>query len=533
MKKRIVYLVCGLMLSLSMAQAERVMVISDPHVIASSLLQPGAAADEMLASGRKMLDLSEPAFRALIDTALLYRPELVLIPGDLTKDGEKVSHELVAAQLARLTEAGIPVLVIPGNHDIANPASYAYNGDQKTKVANITDAEFDAIYAAYMPQASTARDSESHSYVTEPLRGVTVLAIDGVHGNAGTGSLSDKTLNWLLAQADAAVAKGNMVLAMCHWQLIEHVDNQTMVLSSSQLAHGDSIAQLLAQHKVHVVLTGHFHINGVTTKYYGTLNDSIVEISTGSPVAYPCPYRWLEISADRSTISVTTDEIRALGTITDMHAYSRAWQQEATRNMGPDAARRAWRKVDAYLAQMESSSNLTMKAFAVLLKARIPQDDSTRVALFEKHMGQSMVDLYILHSDANENTRPEKDAIVNAFYDNLQNFMIEVLGEDLLNHPVYGVMVGPMVELAMNMVSASITSLTEDITTGDNPEYEDRTDDLYPVLRVNEPLEVSHEGLETVEAENHHATYDVLGRPVQNPAPGQIVIRNKTKQVTK
>ena len=372
-------------------------------------------------------------------------------------------------------------------------------------------------------------DEGSHSYVAEPLRGVTILAIDGAHGNAGTGSLSDNTLRWLLAQADAAVAKGNMVIAMCHWQLIEHVDNQTMLLSSSQLAHGDSIAQLLAQHKVHVALTGHFHINGVTTKYYNTLNDSIVEITTGSPVAYPCPYRWLEISADRSTISVSTDEIRSLDTIADMHAYSRAWQQASTWNMVPDAARRAWNKVDAALAQMLQSSNLMLKGFAILLNQRIPTDDSTRVAMFEQHMGQSMVDLYILHSDANENTRPEKDTIVEAFYDNLTNFMVEVLGEELLDNPLGGY----VVEMAMNMVDASITSMTEDITTGDNPAYTDRTDDLYPVLKVNDPQEIPHEGLETVEAEANDRTYDVLGRPVNHPAPGQIIIRNKTKQVTK
>ena len=529
MKKRIVFLVCGLMLSLGMAQAERVMVISDPHVIASSILQPGAAADEMLASGRKMLDLSEPAFKALIDTALVHQPELVLLPGDLTKDGEKVSHELVAAQLKRLTDAGIQVLVIPGNHDISNPASYAYNGDQKTKVANITDAEFDAIYAAYMPQASTARDTESHSYVTEPLRGVTVLAIDGTHGNAGTGSLSDKTLNWLLARADEAVAKGNLVIAMCHWQLIEHVDNQTMILSSSQLAHGDSIAELLTKHQVRLALTGHFHINGVTTKYYGTLNDSIVEVTTGSPVAYPCPYRWLEISADRSTVKVNTDLIMALPEHPDMQTFSRAWQQEHTANMAPDAARRAWRKVDAYLAQMENNSSITLKLFVAALKARIPQDDSTRVAMFEKYMGQSMVDLYILHSDANENTRPEKDTIVDAFYDNLTNFMVEVLGEDLLENPLGSY----MVEMAMNMVDASITSMTEDITTGVDPDYTNRTDDLSPVLKLIAPQEIPNEAIETVEAENPQTAYDVLGRPVTNPAPGQIIIRSHTKQVTK
>ena len=101
------------------------MVIADPHVIPASLLQPGTAADEMLSSVRKMLDLSESAFTALIDTALAYTPDLVLIPGDLTKDGEKASHEWMAEQLARLTSAGIPVLVIPGNHDISNPSAYS------------------------------------------------------------------------------------------------------------------------------------------------------------------------------------------------------------------------------------------------------------------------------------------------------------------------------------------------------------------------------------------------------------------------
>lgn len=523
MKKRILILVCGLIMGFGVSRAERVMVISDPHVIASSLLQPGAAADEMLASGRKMLDLSEPAFKALIDTALLYRPELVLIPGDLTKDGEKVSHELVAAQLKRLTDANIPVLVIPGNHDIANPAAYAYNGDQQTKVANITDADFDQIYAAYM---GTTVDEGSHSYVAEPLRGVTILAIDGAHGNAGTGSLSTNTLNWLLTQADAATAKGNMVIAMCHWQLIEHVDNQTMLLSSSQLAQGDSIAQLLAQHKVHVALTGHFHVNGGSTRFYAN-NDSIVEITTGSPVAYPCPYRWLEISADRSTISVTTDEIRSLGTITDLHAYSRAWQEEHTWNMVPDAALRAWKKVDNYVAKLKSSSSATTKAMGMAIEAVLPKTDSARIDVFERHMGGPTVALYMLYSDANEPERPEKDAVKDSVYYGM-TYMIEEVTDGLL-----GSLQAMMAEMAIMMVEAPVESICEDITTNDNPKYKNRTDDLYPVLKVNEPQPIPQEGFETVEAEGNQTAYDVLGRPVTNPAPGQIIIRNKTKQVTK
>ena len=64
------------------------MLITDPHVLAPSLVEPGSAFDEMMTGQRKMIDLGASVWEALIDTAMLYKPELVLIPGDLTKDGE-------------------------------------------------------------------------------------------------------------------------------------------------------------------------------------------------------------------------------------------------------------------------------------------------------------------------------------------------------------------------------------------------------------------------------------------------------------
>ena len=85
-----------------MQAQERIMVITDPHVLAPSLVEPGTAFDEMMTGQRKMIDLSAPVWEALMDTALLYKPELVLIPGDLTKDGELESHALVAASLKTL-----------------------------------------------------------------------------------------------------------------------------------------------------------------------------------------------------------------------------------------------------------------------------------------------------------------------------------------------------------------------------------------------------------------------------------------------
>ena len=483
MKRLIISMVCGLGLSVLAMQAERVMVISDPHVIAQTLLQPGTAADEMLASGRKMLDLSEPAWKALMDTALLYQPDLLLIPGDLTKDGEAVSHDTVVASLTRLQEAGIPTLVIPGNHDISSTAAYAYSGDQKTEVANIDDAQFDQLYAPFM---GAVREPNSHCYVAEPLPGVTVLAIDGSHGNAGTGSLSETTLNWLLAQADAAEAKGNLIIAMCHWHILEHVDNMAELMSSSQLDTASYVAQQLAAHKVRFILTGHFHVNGATTKYFG--NDSIVEVTTGAPVAYPCPYRWLDISADRSTVTVGTEEIRSLDTIADLHTYSRAWQEAHTWTMLPQMGRKAWAKVDKYVRAMQNSSNWLTKQQGDKLAEKMPKTDSARIDMFERNMGEAVVNLYMLHSDANEPDRPEKDEVKTAVYSGLNAMIGEVMdGGGLLDAGLSLV----MSEIAMNMMSVPVESMCEDKTTAaDNAKVKNRTDDLSLVLHLQAPQQL-------------------------------------------
>ncbi|MBQ2541245.1 MAG: metallophosphoesterase [Paludibacteraceae bacterium] len=505
-------------------KAERVMVIADPHVIASSLLTAGTAQDEMMSSNRKMLDLSEPAFLALIDTALLHHPDLVLLPGDLTKDGEKVSHELVAQQLGRLRTAGIQVLVIPGNHDISNPSSYSYIGDQKTKVANISDAEFDAIYADFMPSAATARDADSHSYVAEPFPGVTVLAIDGAHANAGTGSLSENTQNWLLAQADQAAEKGHLIIGMCHWQLLEHFDGQSSLESACRLSNADAFRDKLIAHGVHLVLTGHFHVNGTTTWVSeSNPNDSIVEITTGSPITYPCPYRWLVVPDDRTGVAVATDDIESLGAISDMNTYSRDWMREHATAMIPNLALRAWGKVDNNWDRVETAlGKVGMAWMSPILKAKLPSTDEARIDLVQRHLGKHAVNLYLFHSEANENERPEEgQALADSLYKGMDGMMKEVFG----SLEVLGVFSA----LAREMAEEPLQSLVEDVTQRGKAN-ENLTNDLFPMLRLNKPWVNPSTAVENIsETDEAEAAFDMLGRPVRQAAPGQVIIRGKKK----
>ena len=97
----------------------KIMVISDPHVMGPGLLiSEGEAWYNAVKFDRKLNEYSRMIFDEVIATAMREKPDLFLISGDLTKDGELLSHQYVVKKLTELKDAGIKALVIPGNHDM-------------------------------------------------------------------------------------------------------------------------------------------------------------------------------------------------------------------------------------------------------------------------------------------------------------------------------------------------------------------------------------------------------------------------------
>ena len=94
---------------------------------------------------------------AFLDDMKEEDPDLLILSGDLTLDGEKASHEELAELLEGLSEAGIEVAVIPGNHDINNPDARRYTADGTEKVESITADEFRDIYADFGYVAADSR----------------------------------------------------------------------------------------------------------------------------------------------------------------------------------------------------------------------------------------------------------------------------------------------------------------------------------------------------------------------------------------
>ena len=302
LKRSILTLLIILGCSSAAAKDISIYVATDLHVMSPDLIiNKGSAWDDYISSSHKLEDYSVGLFQNMIDTVLSQMPDIVMIPGDISKDGEKLSHEYVTRELSRLTDAGIKVYVVPGNHDIGNIENAQYfDGSKRYKAENITSEEFAEMYASFGYEGSV-RDENSLSYVAEPFEGLVIIGIDSHSRKIGK-----KTLNWICEQSMKAREEDKQVIAMMHHPIMEHFNGQVDMKSDAIIKDDENIRSRFMDAGIHSVFTGHFHTTDVAMAYNENHTDSIYDITTGSKISYPMHHRWVTLSEDLSRMDINT-----------------------------------------------------------------------------------------------------------------------------------------------------------------------------------------------------------------------------------
>ena len=109
--------------------AAELITATDLHYLSPALTDHGAYFEDMIRhSDGKVMDRIEELTDAFLDQVLDAAPDALVLTGDLTFNGARQSHEALARKLEALTGAGIPVLVIPGNHDLENRDAARFHG---------------------------------------------------------------------------------------------------------------------------------------------------------------------------------------------------------------------------------------------------------------------------------------------------------------------------------------------------------------------------------------------------------------------
>jgi len=307
-------------------------VISDVHLYDTTLGTTGTAFQSYLMQDRKLLVESEPILRSAINIIKSEKPSFLLITGDLTKDGEKQVHQLLAKYLDSLKAAGIPSYVIPGNHDIANPDAMSFSGATKTPVPSVTAEEFAEIYKEYGFSSAISRDDSSLSYIFEPVDGLWIFALDACRYKENTttpivgGKFSESTLEWIKSNLLKAKSENKVVLGMMHHGILEHYAGQKLFFPEYVVDDYQAVSKMFVQNGLNIVFTGHYHAQDITYKSYTAdeLNGTaagIYDIETGSLVTNPNPVRTVTLSKNLS-FDIKTTDVTEIDFPTDTMSFS-------------------------------------------------------------------------------------------------------------------------------------------------------------------------------------------------------------------
>lgn len=266
-----------------------------------------------------LVEVSIPALEQVLDHVSQLDIDFLLLPGDLTQHGERENHEWLSARLKQLP---FPCYVIPGNHDVVMP-----EGDD----TRIGSHEFAQLYEpfGYRRQDNGAggqADPKQIWYSVSPVSGLRLIGLNSNQFDDDgklIGRLDKAQLDWLEAELSQGQDEFDATWLMIHHNVLEHLPEQATHPMGRRylLRNTERLKTILRRHNVQLIFTGHLHVQDVNQEA------GLTEITTGSLVSYPHPYRLLHYkqSAAETTLSFESFRIGSAPDWPELQQQSRDW----------------------------------------------------------------------------------------------------------------------------------------------------------------------------------------------------------------
>lgn len=284
-------------------------LVTDTHYFETSLGAEGKAYEEHMKCEQYFLRESGPIAHSTFECiARDKETDIVLITGDLTKNGEVESHKSFIKELYKLKESGKRIYVITAGHDYGK--SFAFKNDERIEAEGADFEKLPEMYKDFGYGEAIAFDEPTHSYVAQIADGIRLLGICCDSLNQPKGAMDERHINWAKEQLDKAKADNCNVIAMCHYPIIPSVPVFDLV-GDAKIKEWRKIATFLADNGVELILTGHMHIQSIN-EFYTEKGNRLIDICTACLPGSPAQYRKITVD-ENSVMKVNSIEIGDFG----------------------------------------------------------------------------------------------------------------------------------------------------------------------------------------------------------------------------
>ncbi|MBR6784866.1 MAG: metallophosphoesterase [Clostridia bacterium] len=275
-------------------------LVTDTHYFEPSLGASGKAFDNYMRKEQYFMRESSAIVKATFEKLAADKTvDTVLIPGDLSKNGEIESHKGFLKELKKLKESGKKIFVITAGHDYGEK-SRAFVGDEQIEVEGTPFEILRELYADYGYSQALAVDDSTLTYVAEIAPKVRLLAINCDSKGNPKGTVDERLEAWIKIQLDEAKKDGCKVFAMCHYPMIPSVPVFDLV-GDAKLKDWRRTASFLADNGVEFIFTGHMHIQSIN-EYVSENGNKIYDICTACLVGSPAKYRKVVFDGEKLTV---------------------------------------------------------------------------------------------------------------------------------------------------------------------------------------------------------------------------------------
>ncbi len=266
----------------------RILFASDLHYLSDELYDDGEAFLSVITNADgKYMPYIEQLTDAFVDQVITDHPDVLVLSGDLTFNGEKISHEHLTQKLEKIEQNGIRVCVIPGNHDIENPYARKYEEDEVLFTGSISRDSFVEMYDAFGYEDALYKDRESFSYVTEVDDQTWLLLLD-VNASLCTNAFTQNTLKWIEDVLQAGKKEGVHVISITHQNLLQH----SLFTDGFIIDNAEDVISLFEEYGVRVNMSGHMHIQ------HQSSSDALLECTVSALSVSPLQYGVMDVSDD-------------------------------------------------------------------------------------------------------------------------------------------------------------------------------------------------------------------------------------------